>query len=298
MQSVHQWVGCHSPKLLYNTPMTKFEKNDPDRPRRIEIAYKSSADFCDKLQKHHTSESAKYGYARDLFQNAAGQFGEVSDNPSLGPHEEAVKKVRDYLEFKAGQIKPEMVDISSVAFTSTTSTSISTSTTTPMGILPGGLEWLKPPPWVKPDESQRLAIRLEKLNPELGKCLRGAWECFHGNSEQPERAALGLMRQLFDHLLDALAPKKKVQDWLSSQGRGKASVTDIHRDERGEYVLTLRANNPDAAGLLKAQTAQLLQAYADLQHLHKRGTLNRENIRLYLNAMQGYIEQLADICGL
>jgi hypothetical protein len=281
--------------------MAKYQKKDPDRPKRIKAAFEDSAYYCDKLQKHHASESSKYGYARDLFQNAADQFGNVSDEPSLAPHEDAIKEFRDYLELKAGQIKPEMVNISTAAFTSTTSTYITTSTitthTTPFSFNRLKPPWVKPP-WVEPDESKELAVRLEKLNPELGKCLRGVWECFNSNSEQPERSALGLMRQLFDHFLDIIAPKKSVRDWLYSQSKADMNLSKIDREQRVEYILRKRASDIESAKLLKSQVPQVLQAYKDLQHLHKRGTLNRDKVRLYLIVMQVYIKQLADSCDL
>ena len=145
------------------------------------------------------------------------------------------------------------------------------------------------------DRFERHAERFDKFDADLGKTYREMGEALYGTRSDPERAALFLMRQAFDHLFDHLSPDADVADWLRQSG---LESDKISRRQRIEYAAEHHIRDEVRSNTLRKLSKHMNDVYESLQHAHKRGKLDRRKAQNALGEMQKMLEQWADALDL
>lgn len=278
--------------------MANFSTNDPGRPKRIKADLKEAAESAGRLRQGCAEQAKEYGYAEDMLGFFVPQFENMPDHPSLGRTEQAIRRVRDFFKKKENEMQAQMFDFSDLVYTSGTSTAITVKTIS-LDYQSRVLEQAKlpnPPDWWSPNEEDQLAARLDKLDPELGKLMQSAWNCFYG--QQDERAAVFSMRQLYDHFFNLLAPDEDVRNSTFFMRKKGDRPNQVSRRERLKYAANIKVTNPEQKELLLSQTNYTLDTYSDLNKLHTYGALGREEVRKILLGMERLLKQWMDAIGI
>jgi Predicted pPIWI-associating nuclease len=134
--------------------------------------------------------------------------------------------------------------------------------------------------------------RLKKLDPtgSLSKTYRSIQEVLYGTRSSPERAALYLDRQYYDHFFNILAPDKWVRKsafWHKKKGKEPNLVTRL---ERINYALDRYVKDPLTSERLRASADHMLAVYRALNQAHQRGELDAPAARTALLEMDTLIE--------
>jgi hypothetical protein len=136
-----------------------------------------------------------------------------------------------------------------------------------------------------------LAGRFKKIDPSLAAVARQIWECLYGTVSDPERSALYMMRQTWDHLFGLIAPDAEVRNtgfFAEKEGEKSGMVT---REERLRFAIAKRVHDPGDQERLLAGTQLMLDLYQELNRAHKRGDLNREKAVKSLHALYDWLVQ-------
>jgi hypothetical protein len=159
------------------------------------------------------------------------------------------------------------------------------------------LEPFEPPPFFSPDQTE-VEKKLSAIDPSLSDTYREIGQAYHGTTADPARVALALMRQVFDHFFEKLAPDDAVRAspyWSPKSGQNPDQVT---RRERMTYAAYTHIHDKARAKTMVANLAQILETYQLLNKLHKRGTLSDKQTRSILKTMKKFIESWVDAMGL
>lgn len=143
-----------------------------------------------------------------------------------------------------------------------------------------------------------LANRFATIDPALGKVCTEIWESLYGTLADPERSALFMIRQTWDHFFEYLAPDAEVRKssfWTEKQGDRPDMVT---REERFRFAVDRHVKDPQSKALLLAACTQMLELYQELNRAHKRGEIDRTKARRSLNSMYSWLVQWADALGI
>lgn len=142
-----------------------------------------------------------------------------------------------------------------------------------------------------------LATRFAKIDPALGKVCAEIWESLYGTTADPERSALFMIRQTWDHFFDRLAPDSEVRQspfWTEKTGPRPDMVT---REERFKFAVDRHVKDPQKQALLLAACKQMLDLYQQLNRAHERGEIDATKARHSLNSMYLWLVEWADALG-
>jgi hypothetical protein len=181
-------------------------------------------------------------------------------------------------------IKPiQAVAFSSVAFCST-SGSISNT------LFPtyGQLDNFDEPIFFSPDEN-KVESQLSKIDPQLVAPYREIGQVLHGTTSDPARAAMGLMRQVVDHLLSVLAPDEAVRTSPYWKPKNDKQADMIYRKERMKYAVYTHISNKAKADTIFALFDTFMESYQLLNKFHKRGEINKRQADSALRSIKSFI---------
>lgn len=151
-----------------------------------------------------------------------------------------------------------------------------------------GYSWL-----IANDEG--IAQEIDDRDSELGRIYRSATQAPYSNPHQPERSALVMWRQFFDHFFGLYAPD---EDVLRSSCYDKTEVGHrITRVERIRYAARVHVKDPIKAEYLEQQDKALLQIYERLNYLHKRGELDPVKASRTARMIKWYMLQWLEAVG-
>lgn len=134
-------------------------------------------------------------------------------------------------------------------------------------------------------ENEDILKKLRAIDPALEKTYSAIREVLYGTVSDPERAALYLIRQTFDHLFGALAPDDLVRSskfFKLKDGKDENLVT---RHERLMYAAHTHISNSSHRNGLIASFRHMLDLYDGLNRAHTRGVVNPEQARVALHEM-------------
>ena len=143
-----------------------------------------------------------------------------------------------------------------------------------------------------------LAQRLAKVDGALGRTCAEIWETLHGTVSDPERSALYMIRQTWDHLFARLAPDSDVQKsefWTKKEGPKLDLVT---RSERINFAVARLVKNKTKQDLLLASRDQMVLLYDNFNSAHKRGEINKNKAITTLAAVYDWLLLWADALDL
>lgn len=270
------------------------DARDENRPIPLKRLLSEILASLDAGKSYHTEKAAQYGVARDVF---AGLF-----QLSVKIPEETFEQFRSGFEkyhifVQAVEKQQIRFDPSSGAIAMAgTSTAVAFSTGMILSDVEDFIEsYIQPPTFWNPERSAQYAKRLEKLDPELGRLYRGVSESFWGSVENPERGALSLARQCFDHLFDVLAPDddeiRRSEFFNEKDGKRPLAVSRV---ERLKFAAANRVKDKAQADFLAEHATEMVAAYGDLQKLHTRGPIPRPYTRAVLQTFLAAIDQWID----
>lgn len=139
-----------------------------------------------------------------------------------------------------------------------------------------------------------LEARFTRLDPALGAVWRQIWECLYGTTSDPERSALYMMRQTWDHLFFYLAPDVDVRASEFFSEKGGEKPEQITREERIRFAIAKKVKKPGDQTRLLAGTKQMLELYQELNRAHVRREMDREEAVSSLHSLQDWLVQWAD----
>lgn len=149
----------------------------------------------------------------------------------------------------------------------------------------------QPCPFIDHSNAESRAIQLENLDVSLAKTYLQVWEDLHSTRSDPERAALYLMRQTYDHFFAILAPDGDVRQsdvWKEKAGDKPDQVTRI---ERIEYAALSHISDQEKAKMMIASAKPILKVYDELNRAHKRGEVNPAKARNAIHAMDTILSE-------
>lgn len=274
--------------------MSENKKHDINRPERVKKLAEAIAELCDSEQKHHAKKAQEFGYTRDVFTDIKDIFMHIPCNePLLISAEDSLIKFRNFIEEKK-QTPKYSTDVSTIAYYLGTSTAVTGNVfDTTMGIFEV-YNIPKPPSFWPRDRFDKYALRLDKLDCELGKVYRSIWSSLLGNQENPERAAMYQMRHTYDTFFAIIAPDDKVRESLYFRKKTGKEPEKVSRKERLHYAANMRIKDQALRDLLLGQDDNMIELYHKLNKAHKRGSIDSKEAKEILNAMRTMLEQWID----
>ncbi len=115
----------------------------------------------------------------------------------------------------------------------------------------------------------------------LRKEFAEAWDSFHHNVQDPNRAASFLMREAVTHFFEHEAPRAFVID----SGIPLEKPNEVHRSDKTKFILLKHQQNPKAE-VLKSALKNLEELYHSLSIAHKPKSLTDDRLRI-----KGYLMQ-------
>ena len=247
---------------------------------------------------YHAQKAGEYGVARDVYVGFFKLSGKIPRD-ALEQFRPGFEKHRIFLLAK--EKEQSRFDPSAGAFAMAgTSTAVASLSGMILSEVTEFVEsYIRPPKFWNPQRSALYAKRLETLDPELGRLYRGVSESFWGSVENPERGALGLARQCFDHLFSVLAPDDdQIRQSRFFEEKDSDKPLTVSRVERVKFAAANRVQDKAQADFLAEQAAEMVAAYGDLQKLHARGPIERHHARAILQTFLAAIDQWVDALDL
>ncbi|MDO8413305.1 MAG: hypothetical protein Q7S51_05895 [Gallionellaceae bacterium] len=273
-------------------------ESDPDRPGRIVAAARDISKFLGERQRHYSQRAQDFGYSKEVFDTVAPNFEGAIDYSGFSGTEESLKKFDLFLRVRETRADALAFDVSSASY-AVTSNASATSAMMAMTLFDIDARDRKvftpppPPSWTQ-GRINEYAVKLERLDPELGNLSRGVWQTFYSGTDNAERASLALMRQLYDHFFSILAPDEDVRNSKYFTKKEGEKPLQIHRKERLLFAASVRIQDKDIAELLQGEVNDVLDNYSRLNRLHDRSALDASATKSILRSMQAVIEQWVD----
>ena len=117
-------------------------------------------------------------------------------------------------------------------------------------------------------EAAGVETLLGRVDPRFVMMYRGAVAALRGKNPDRSRHVLTSLRELWNHVLRALAPKEEVKEWVQEHGiQGYLHDGQPTRQAKISYVLKDVGNKP-LADFVDADTTAILELYALYGRLH------------------------------
>jgi len=190
---------------------------------------------------------------------------------------------------------------------------VTTSTATAVAVTSATLKWEKtfdgsktlwketwgpvdpPVRWWTREGIASITKRLNSISPTLSQLAQASWDSYHGGAPLGERSALESARQLIDTLQRELAPDPEVRESPHFVEKESGNPQRVYRRERLAYMLEKRA--PERWQALVGIADELLNAYDELQRLHKPEPVSRVAAKAMLEALFGNLEVWLEALG-
>ncbi len=148
-----------------------------------------------------------------------------------------------------------------------------------------------PNPFLTGEDADTISSGLAKLDAAASGAHKGAWAEYYSSKPDKGRAALLLMRQVFDQFFAALAPDEMVRASPHWHPKEPPRTQQIHRRERIEYAAAMHVKDPNVSASLAADASHMLEVYQVLNSAHDRGPMSSEKASQALLAMDAILAQ-------
>jgi hypothetical protein len=149
-----------------------------------------------------------------------------------------------------------------------------------------------PPPNRKTREYY--SAKLKELNSVLADSYNQVWQTYLGTSSEPHRAALFMMRTLFDNFFAWLAPDDDVRESTHWHRKEGDKPNQIWRSERIAFALAKNVKDSNRRAMLDAESKQISALYKAVNEAHNRGYLDKERASKTLLAMDSFLQDWID----
>lgn len=282
--------------------------NKDEEPEDLEKPEEVIDDIVSRLDELHekfVETSANIGYARDAIQSMRPVWERLGNSETTDPDAMYLYKTnykflllfRDEVRAYQEMATPIFGLFNNTA--GTASTFVSATGTTDVFI--GNVADYAPSDFLvflTPNQHEIYTKRFMAFDEALGKTYQEIWEVLYGTRADPERAALYLIRQSFDHLFDKLAPDDEVRKspfWTLKKGD---KPEQVWRDEKIQYAAFSHVKDKSRSETILASSKHMLSVYQALNRAHERKNINRAKARQALEEMLSFLEDWANAIGL
>lgn len=143
-------------------------------------------------------------------------------------------------------------------------------------------------------KKEKIKDFLNKISPHLVDIYLSAYENLDITVHDPERGALGLIREVINQVLGLLAPDEEIKQnaqWFTPDPNSKTGIT---RKYRVRYIAETKTKNEEFKKIL-IETGDLFDDTVNaLNKFHKRGKLSGKETRSFLYQAEQLLEILCD----
>ncbi len=268
-------------------------------PARVQQAFSSAEAKAAEAQQLLSQGAQNAGYAREVFHATAPiyvRLAEIApDDPQLKDYVvsglQFANSVERRLSLTIDASRPAIAGLAATA--GSMSVFCDSTGSISRALLPEyQVVAVESPPFFL-HQNAAIKEKLARIDPALLSTYEEIGEAYHGTTADPERAAIAMMRQAFDHLFDRLAPDDAVRRsryWKPKKGKTKKERNLVTRPERMAYAAHAHIRDRGKAQIILASSANVQETYKLLNRLHDRGALSKDQARLALKAMKRLIE--------
>jgi len=282
--------------------MTENEENKPEAEEKPVKVIDDIIDCLDSVHRSLVDGATSVGYAIEAFREirpawARIEIAEIADPTALQVYASGsifLSAIRDEVHERmhlVAQIPGSFNQLLGSVATAVNATGTTASYVPGVSFAPSSENVIH---IITPERHKEYAERFSQFDPELGKTYKGIWEVLFGTDSGPERGALFLIRQAFDHLLSKLAPDDDVRNSQYWTKKRKGDGNKVWREERILYAASKHVKDQARAKTLVASANHMLDVYKGLNKAHHRGKLDRTKAHKALAEMQSILEEWAD----
>jgi hypothetical protein len=276
-----------------NTIFPEYSKEDLDQ------AFEEALAAAKRLHTKIATLAEDTGYIVNVISIAKpqldGLFEMAKTDPAAYP---IVASGIDYLRGLSGELNG--LDESTVKFAFQFGPTVNSAGTFAGSTDSGAALWnptynlqpFSPPPNRKSREYY--SAKFKELNPTLANSYDQVWQTYLGTSSEPHRAALFMMRTLFDNFFAWLGPDEEVRKsnyWHSKDGD---KPNQIWRSERLAFVLEKKVKDSNRRATLVVESKQITALYEAANEAHNRGSLDEDKASRTLMAMDSFLKDWID----
>ncbi len=240
----------------------------------------------ENAQLHYTHAAEELGYQRSIVKAIKPFWGsvELSEDspPVLTSGAVVISDWRKQSQIWNEQSKYQLDDIRLVS--STASTAAYNTVSMQSMLMPQPIIDVKQVTDILSQRDERALVErgLSLIDKTLAEDYQTAWQYLHLPALDPLRGPLFLMRQVFDHLLDRLAPNEEVTsqpDFVRDEKLAERNGEGITRTHRIQFIAINRIKDPTKRKLILDSTRNFSDIYSDLNMAHDRQALNEQAAR-------------------
>lgn len=279
---------------MNDEPLDEYSQED------LDCIFEEAIAAIERLHKALADAAEDAGVARQVIVTShprySSLFSMAEDDPTIYPLVSSglgfvigltiqFDALSDAVDNLSGQLGPVI----------NTTSSFSTSTDSASSIFLPDRPDLEPLPSI-PNRGSReqYATILRRLDKSLADSYDEVWQTFYGTAADRFRAALFMMRQVYDHFFAVLAPDDEVRGSLFWTAKSGANPDQIYRSEKIRYAADSYVSDPNTARTLAASAKQINELYQAANRAHKRGTLDPESAEKAVLAMDSMLKDWVD----
>ena len=136
--------------------------------------------------------------------------------------------------------------------------------------------------------------KLRELKPSLADTYDEIWQTYFGTNADPHRAALYLMRTLFDNFFAFIAPDDEVRESSHWKQKDGEKPNQIWKTERIAYALERNIQDEDRRNILEKESVHITTLYKAVNMAHDRDALDEDKSSKTVLAMDSFIQDWLD----
>lgn len=275
------------------TASPEYSQDDLNR------AFEEALAAAENLHAKITSLAEDTGYMLNVLSTSQPQldalYRRAQDDPSIYP---LVASGIDFLRGLSSGLNSfsGALDQFSTPFDSMVNSTGTYGGTTDTGMIFFNSNYEPQPYTLPPNRKNReyYSAKLRGLNPTLSNTYEQVWQTYYGTSSEPHRAALFMMRTLFDNFFAWLAPDEEVRNSKHWHRKDGEKPNQIWRSERLAYALEKNINDSNRRTILEAEANQISALYKAANEAHNRGALDEDKASRTLMAMDSFLNDWID----
>lgn len=274
---------------LDHEPIPEFSNDDLDR------IFEEAKAAVENLHESIAEAAEDAGYARHVITSSYPRytvlFEKSRNDPSMYPIVasglDLLQKTTIQYNHLAG-IAGEIKYILSSSSDTTGTFAGSTNAALELGEIKAHFE---PLPGIQPRKSRDEYIaKLSEIDDSLGNEYKEVWQTFFGTSADPHRAALFMMRQVYDHFFSCIAPDDSVRESPYWSIKAGDKPNQIYRSERIRFAAHNNIEDTELADVLAASAKHINDLNEAANNAHKRGALNEDGAEKTIVAMDDMLK--------
>jgi len=279
----------------YDEPIEEISREE------MEETFEEAIDAADKLHKTYADATQDAAYTHDVlikaFPRVTVLFDLAGDNPEIYPTVASGIQYAKSLGVELNRLNEiaggSASHLRAVVHT-TGSFGGSTDAASYLADIGGNIDLPDLPLPLPRNTDETYVSKLKKLDPALAASYEQIWETIYGTSSDKFRAALYMMRQVYDHFFATLAPDEEVRESEFWRPKETDKPNQIYRSERVRYAAAKHLKDIHIADTLAAASRHTVELHMAANSAHKRGELDEIKAEKTLRAMDQNLKDWID----